>query len=264
MKYKIIAMDFDGTLLTDNKKVTEKTENTLRKLKKQGCFIVGATARTLDSIKQVVSIDIFNYLIINNGVSIHDTQTKEDEWMGFLTSCEVHDIVKKIEHYATQIDIVSGRNYYSYKHKKQSNLPFIIDINSIDEVKEKIARMNIFLDSNANAEEQCEWINRTFPNVNCFVMQDSKDITKWLVINPKDINKAQTLKHLGDNLDISLEQMMFFGDGLNDLEVIEMVGLGVAMGNALPEVKEKATAVTTSNEEDGIAEFLLELQKESI
>lgn len=264
MKYKIIAMDFDGTLLTDDKKVTKKTEQILRKLKEEGYFIVGATARTLDSIKPVAPIDMFNYLIINNGVSIYDTKTKKDKWMGFLTPSEVHEIVKKIERHAKQIDIVSRSNYYSYKYKKRSNLPFIIDINSVDEVKDKIARMNIFLEPNINAEEQCKWVNSNFPHVNCFVMQDSKDTTKWLVINPKDINKAQTLKHLGDNLDIPIEQMIFFGDGLNDLEVIEKVGLGVAMGNALPEVKEKATAVTTSNEEDGIAEFLLELQKESI
>ena len=58
-----------------------------------------------------------------------------------------------------------------------------------------------------------------------------------------------------------MEEMIFFGDGLNDLEVIESVGMGVAMGNALPEVKENAKAVTTSNEEDGIAEFVLKLKK---
>lgn len=55
--------------------------------------------------------------------------------------------------------------------------------------------------------------------------------------------------------------MIFFGDGLNDLEIIESVGLGVAMGNALPEVKDQAKAITTSNEEDGIAEFVLTLKK---
>ena len=92
-------------------------------------------------------------------------------------------------------------------------------------------------------------------------MQDSKDDRQWLIINPQNINKSHTLKHLGDNLGVSSEEMIFFGDGLNDLEIIESVGLGVAMGNALPEVKDQAKAVTTSNEEDGIAEFVLTLKK---
>ena len=128
-------------------------------------------------------------------------------------------------------------------------------------MNEKIARMNIFLEPGEDAKKHYEWITNNFSNVNCFIMQDSKDERQWLIINPQNINKQHTLAHLGDTLDISMEEMMFFGDGLNDLEVIESVGMGVAMGNALPEVKENAKAVTTSNEEDGIAEFVLKLKK---
>ena len=64
-------------------------------------------------------------------------------------------------------------------------------------------------------------------------MQSSDDNKKWLVVNPIDIDKKVTLSHLGDELGISLDEMIFFGDGLNDLEVLEGVGLGVGMGNAL-------------------------------
>ena len=55
---------------------------------------------------------------------------------------------------------------------------------------------------------------------------------------------------------ISLDEMIFFGDGLNDLEVMAEVGLGVAMGNALEEIKDKSKEVTESNNEDGIVKFL--------
>lgn len=261
MKYKIIAMDFDGTLLTDDKKVSSKTEKVLRELKKEGYYIVGATARTLDGLRDVVPIDMFNYIIINNGVSIYNPEEDTDEWMGFLEQQEAEKITKAVEEYATQIDIISGNKYYIYKQKKKSNLPFIIDIDSVSEVHEKIARMNIFLKSGEEARKHYKWISTNFPDINCFVMQDSKDDRQWLIINPQNINKSHTLKHLGDNLGVSSEEMIFFGDGLNDLEIIESVGLGVAMGNALPEVKDQAKAITTSNEEDGIAEFVLTLKK---
>ena len=97
MKYKIIAMDFDGTLLTDDKKVSHKTEKVLRKLKKEGYYIVGATARTLDGLRDVVPIDMFNYIIINNGVSIYNPEEDTDKWKGFLEQQETEKITKTVE-----------------------------------------------------------------------------------------------------------------------------------------------------------------------
>ena len=96
MEYKLIAMDFDGTLLTDEKKVSPETEETLRKLKKKGYQIVGATARTLDSANDVVPMDMFTYVIINNGVSIYNVDKQEEEWMGYITHQEAEEIIKEV------------------------------------------------------------------------------------------------------------------------------------------------------------------------
>lgn len=257
MEYKLIAMDFDGTLLTDEKKVSPETERKLRELKKKGYQIVGATARTLDSANDVVPLDMFTHIIINNGVSIYNVDKQEEEWMGYITHQEAKEIIKEVEEVSTQIDLISGTKYYVYKYKKNSPLSFIVDINKVEEVKERIARMNIFLQEGENANHHYQWITKRFPNINCFVMQDSKCEKQWLIINPENINKAYTLKHLGDQLGINMQEMIFFGDGLNDLEVMENVGLGIAMGNALPEVVEKAKVITASNNEDGIAKFLI-------
>lgn len=68
----------------------------------------------------------------------------------------------------------------------------------------------------------------------------------------------KTLKELGKIENISLGEMIFFGNGLNDLEVIDGVGLGVAMGNALDEIKDKSKEVTETNNNDGIVKFLEE------
>lgn len=72
MKYNIIATDLDGTLLTSNKKITPKTKKVLDMLKESGYFIVGVTARNLSSVKEVVSIKLFDYLILSNGSDIYD------------------------------------------------------------------------------------------------------------------------------------------------------------------------------------------------
>ena len=72
MEYNVIATDLDGTLLTSNKKVTEKTKKVLTILKSKGFFILGITARNLSSVKGVVDINLFDYLILNNGSDIYD------------------------------------------------------------------------------------------------------------------------------------------------------------------------------------------------
>ena len=145
---------------------------------------------------------------------------------------------------------------YIYKNQNKENPHFIKSINNVEEVKEEIAKMNIYLKEPEKIEYYKDELTERFQNISCFIMQDSTDTKKWLVLTPKEINKRKTLQKLGKDLKIDLEEMIFFGDGTNDIEVIKAVGCGVAMGNALEEVKQEADYITESNNEDGIASFL--------
>lgn len=258
MKCKLIGMDFDGTLLNDEKKVTKENYKYLEQAREKGIIIVGLTARVIESSKDVVDFASFDYLILNNGAYIYDCQKNSGEYISKIDKSLAHEIVSTVSESSEQIDYCSASYYYIYKNQnKNKNKPsFIINVNSLDEVKEDIARMNIFLKDESEAEYYKELIRKNYPNVNCFIMQDSCSSQKWLVVNPHNLNKIVTLEHLGKELGISLEEMTFFGDGLNDLEVIEAVGNSVAMENALEEVKNKADDVTLSNNEDGIAYYI--------
>ena len=162
-------------------------------------------------------------------------------------------ITEEIKSVCEQIDYVIDNFYYIYINKKNSNLDFIRDISSIEKT---MARMNILLKDIDKIKDYYDLISTKYNNVNCFIMQDSDSYNKWLVINPKGVNKANTLKELGRIENISLDEIISFGDGLNDLEVIDGVGLGVAMGNALDEIKDKSKEVTETNNNDGIVKFL--------
>ena len=256
MNYKLIAMDFDGTLLRDDKTISLNTKNTLKLYKDLGYLIVGVTARTLKSIKAVVPVDIFNYLIINNGVSIYNVNDDIMIYQGTIDINDAKNITNGIEDYCDQIDYITDNIYYTYLQKKKSNLDFIKDIDSIEEIDEQVARMNLFLKDKSKVTYYYELIKSRYKNINCFIMQDSGSADKWLVLNPKGVNKANTLKELGKMENISLDEMIFFGDGLNDLEVMKEVGLSVAMGNALEKIKENAKDIAKSNNEDGIVDFL--------
>lgn len=70
------------------------------------------------------------------------------------------------------------------------------------------------------------------------------------------VNKLNALRYILNKLSTSIDRVMFFGDDINDIELIKESGIGVAMGNAVAKVKDAANYITSSNEEDGIAVFL--------
>jgi len=258
--FKLIAMDFDDTLLSSEKQVTMKTKDMLLKCKENNYKIVGVTARTLKSAEDVVPLEIFDYLILNNGAYLYDVEKKLGTYISELGQNDVMSIIDLVDDESSQIDLISGTVYYFYKNKKNSSLPFLKDIDALDEVHEPIARMNIFLNDENKVGYCKNLINEKCGNVNCFIMKSSNS-SKWLVVNPKGIDKGVTLENLGKDINIRLDEMIFFGDGLNDLEVMETVGYSVAMGNALDEIKARADEITLSNDEDGIGVCLEKILK---
>ena len=86
----------------------------------------------------------------------------------------------------------------------------------------------------------------------------------FLEIMPPLIDKAKSLEKLLRYLDCSRKEMVACGDGLNDLTMIEYAGIGVAMDNAQPVLKEKSDFVTLSNDQDGVAEAVKHFWKEIV
>ena len=250
---KLIGTDFDGTLLDDKKNVPKENIKSLKKAKKQKIKIVGVTGRTLESVKNAIDISIFDYLILNNGANIYDInkqQTIYDRAIPFEIAKEITNLA---DEETFQFDYCTVSNYLLYKNFTNPGVPFIKEIKKIEEIDEPISKMNIFLKEGVNLKELLKRIKEQFPQVKASTMQDSGNDKKWIVITPENLNKKESLIFLGNYLDISPQEMVFFGDGLNDLEVMEVVGLGVAMGNALEEVKTRAKEVTDTNNNAGIS-----------
>ena len=255
---KIISMDFDGTLLTSDKKISDRTKKCLISFKNKSYKIIGVTARNLLSVKDVSDVNLFDYVILNNGSDIY--YVKEDKIVS-VSSVE-NKIARRIfdlyNNKAIQIDFCTPYNYLIKSKEKYDNRSFIKYINGIDDVEDSISRMNIFFKDQKELDENKSFIEKTFDNINVVRMMDTdkKNSRMWLTINPQNTNKLSTLQKICNELKYSIDEVVFFGDGENDLVLIENVGIGVAMGNALASVKEKASFVTLSNDEDGIAEYL--------
>lgn len=266
MKYKIVATDFDGTLLSSNKEISMENIKALKMCKENNCLIIGITARNLSSVKGVCDIEIFDYLILNNGAYIYKICSKKGECVNFLSKNLAKDITEKFIKKSDRIDYCSVEKYYSNKTKILNKRPFHILITDISEIDEVICRMNIFGKSDEEVFLYKKYIDEHYPNVDTIIMQDSdsKSNKKWLAINAKGCNKATSLEKLTDSLNYEMKDVIFFGDGMNDIEILSKVGLGVSMGNALPEVKKISKDTTVSNNENGIAVYLNKFLKENV
>ena len=257
--FKLISTDFDGTLLNDDVKVPKENIDYFNKAKRKGIKIVGVTGRALESAKNVLDINIFDYLILNNGSNIYDVKNKRIIYENSIPLKTIKEITNFMEDKTNQYIYCTYSNYFVFKNYKDQKLPFIREIKDLNELNLPISKMSIYLKDQTNIYDDLNLISNYFTSVRSIVMQDSGKDNKWIVITPDDLNKLESLKKLGTILKISLEEMVFFGDGLNDLEVIEGVGLGVAMGNALESVKERAKDITISNNEAGVAHYIKHL-----
>lgn len=256
MKYKIVATDLDGTLLTSDKSITKKTIKEIERIRKLGYIVVAVTARNMGSIKNVCDIEIFDYLILNNGVNIVDVRNNKIESLSYISKEVYKQITDDVKNDSIEIDYSSLNYYYVLDNKKTTMGIVRKPIYNIDDIKEEVSRMNVFFEGEVLLKKYKKELSLKYEDINVFEMQDANIKYRWLVLNPSKINKASTLKYLAKKLNIEMNEVIFFGDSLNDIEVIKSVGLGVAMKNAVEEVKLIAKEETASNDDEGVSKFL--------
>ena len=255
---KIIAMDFDGTLLTSNKTITDRTRECLINFNNKQYIIIGVTARNLLSVKGVLDVNLFDYIILNNGSDIYYVKEDRIENVSSIENEIVEKIYSLFNNISSQIDFCTPYKYLIKTKEKSDNRPVVKYIDGLGDVDSSVSRMNVFFENEKDLEENRDLLEKEFDNINVVKMIDTDDKNSriWLTINPKNANKLTTLKKICNDLNSTIEEVIFFGDGENDLVLIENVGIGVAMENAIDIVKEKADFVTLSNDNDGIVEYL--------
>ena len=253
-KFKLIATDFDGTLLNDKKNVSLENINSLKKGRNLNFFLVGVTARTSGSVFSVVEKELFDYFILNNGTHLYDVKNKELIPLFLIPEDYYKKIFYDMKDFCSEIDFCSGTVYYIYGNDKVKK-PFIVNIDNINNLND-VGRMNLFLLEQDKIDYYCDLINERYKEIDCFVMQESNNDYKWLVLLPKGVSKFSSLVRLSEILNISKEEIVAFGDGPNDVEVISNVGCGVAMGNAVDVLKSVTKNITKNNNENGVSYFL--------
>lgn len=258
--FKMIVTDLDGTLLNEKRKPSEETKQYLMNLKRQGYIIVIATGRMYTSILDATDGAIFaNYLISDTGACTYKI-SGETIFQNLISK----DIVRKILDYYNDdfryIDICDKTTIYRYSKITSSKTDFIKIITEKEELLKnnlEVCHISIAMNTNEKVLELYDKLLQNFPELEVLMMQDSFKSNKWIEMTVKGCSKYWAIKNLANYLNISNEEIIAFGDGLNDIDMIRNCGYGVAMKNALPEVKKIANDITfLDHNHDGVVEYL--------
>lgn len=265
---KMIGLDLDGTLLTDKKELTDYTKEVLTKAIGQGVTVLIATGRPISAIpEELISFPGMRYIVTSNGARVLDLAENRvliEHTMSQETAGVLLDILKDYD--AIREAFVEGMSYcakeamdhvYDFFEKPYMGDYILNTRIPAESVKEQVFLLGKRVDKVhgifKDLTERKEALER-MRNVPGIIITGA--FGNSLEINSEGTSKAESLISLGKLLGIKREEIMTCGDGMNDYEMIEKAGFGVAMENGNPKVKAVADYVTVSNEEDGVAKAI--------
>lgn len=259
---KMIVVDLDGTILDENRKVSENTKQYLLKLKKIGYIITIATGRIYSSaLKATDGAEFANYVISDTGTCAYRTSDAESIFKNIINRETANKFFKYYNDECRYIDICDKNVIYKYSDEIENSsvVKTIKDKDYILDTCKDISHISIAMKSNDAVIELYNKLIIDIPELDIIVMQDSFSDRKWIETMPKGCSKYNGIKELADYLNINNEEIIAFGDGLNDVEMLEKCGHSVALQNALPEVKSVADEITLyDRNHDGVINYLKE------
>lgn len=260
--YKLVAVDMDGTLLREDKTVSDRTKQAILKATQKGVKVVLASGRPIEGLERYLDelhlLSKEDYVMSFNGSVIQNAQTKEVISKNILNGKDLKalyalakEIGVNIHAFTKKGCITPHMNEYTQLEGSINGIEvYEVDFNEIEDTEDVIKVM--FIDPQPVLEAAIEKIPEAIYETYTVV----RSAPYFLEFLNKQSSKGTGIKALGDYLGIKQEEIICIGDAGNDLDMIQYAGLGVAMGNAFEEVKEVADYVTYTNEEDGVAHVI--------
>lgn len=247
--FQMILTDLDGTLLRSDGNISGYTKRILRQCQDQGILVVAATARYwigaeryIEEIQPDYEITTDGTLIHHHGKQIYSCSLDEK-----VTNQIIQDLLERNPE--TEITVASGcRVFWNSLHISESEKLHKAVYH--DYQKPLSCRANKIV-----AELPDREIAEAIAKKNNCRLQSYRG-ESWYAFLPREAGKVRALWELTGMLDIALDKVAAFGDDRNDLEMLTVCGSGIAVSNAVPDVKEAADYVTLTNDQDGVAVWL--------
>lgn len=256
----MIVVDLDGTILNEKRQITKNTINYLHSLKEKGFIIVIATGRIYaSSLLATEGATFANYLLTDAGTCIYDLENNKVIKKDLIRKETIEKIFSYYDDSFNFIDVCDQNHTYKYIEECHEGRSVIAtkDLDYILTQCNEITHAAISLKDYNRVPALYTKLKKEMTDADIIIMQDSFKESKWLEILPKGCNKWNAITYLAETLSIKVEEIMAFGDGGNDIEMIKKCGFGIAMKNALPSVKEVAKDITKFDyKEEGVIKYL--------
>ena len=267
---KVIAMDLDGTALNHQKQLTERTRTAIQNAAKSGIQIVVATGRTFSSLApEVLAMPEITCAITSNGAVVNRIPDGAVLLHNYPNPETVSEIAGMIQEEKIDTEVCTGgqayigQSYYDRVLEGKTNR----DVQYVKTTRHPVPDIYQFLlehrvaieNINLNfktLEEKQQWQQRfqKLPGVT-----PTSSFLFNVELGGATTSKAHALQALLDEWQMTSRQVMAFGDSENDLGMIQLAGIGVAMANGMEEVRQAADILAESNEEDGVAKIIEQL-----
>lgn len=266
--FRLIVMDMDGTLLDPQSRLTERTIAALRRAGETGAGVVLASGRMPCALRSFVeTLKLTAPLIAYNGALIADPRTEEtlasfpiEAALGREIAAACEDMNLHIQAYRGDAFLCEEANAFARDYQAFLNCPV-----RLVAVGEKLSRWLDFDSPKFLAIDTPERIQAALPALRERFAGRVKVATSQPrfieFVSPK-AGKAAALEQMCALMGVAREEVAAFGDGLNDLDMIEWAGTGYAMANAAEAVKARADRIAPSNAEDGVAQVVEALMRD--
>lgn len=261
--YQAVFIDIDKTLLNSSGKITKNTILAIQKAKEKGIKIIIISGRSRMSAIQFKEFSS-GYMVNCNGADIYDCENNEVLFQSVIEPKFCKDLyqIAEDENFVIKLDFGLSRvvNNPEYLEDYEIELSENIDEFLMKNKVVQIAICHENLEKIEKLKEHINW-NTNLKVINQFIWEVNGKVMHSLHITNTGVSKGNAMVGLCKFLKIDLSQTVAIGDKANDISMLQMAGLGVAMGNATEEVKQIADFITTSNEEDGVAKVLENIYK---
>ncbi len=267
---RLITLDLDDTLLNSDKQISAGNEAALRRAAEAGVEVVPASGRFYDAFPEPVRrLDFVHYVIAANGAEIRDLRTGETIARAELPLAQALEVMEYLDTLPVIYDCYMGgwgwmtetlqnragefapnEHYRLMLLEKRSPVPELKAF--LREKGRDVQKIQLFVQPPEKKPALMEELRRRFP-----ALIVTSSISNNIEINAPAADKGTALGTLAAHLGFTSAQTMAFGDQLNDLSMITAAGVGVAMGNAVPELKAAADYVTADCNADGVAAAVL-------
>lgn len=270
--FNALVLDVDGTLLGSDRKVSDATREAIVMAQERGKVIAIASGRSIAGVRRTaasISLDEFGgYVIANNGTSVVNCKTGECVYNQFVDQSLLRPVFEAAKAMGIGIGVYrderkefisgNGNNKFFENDAKELKITFLETEHFLKDVNFPINKIMLAAEPSKMGMVEKEMSERFGDRLNVF-----RSDACFVELLPRFVDKGVAVDKLVRHLGISKEQIICVGDSFNDLPMIRIAGLGVAMGNAQEEVKRSADYVTGSNDEDGIVTVIEKFMKKN-